>query len=145
MGRNAEITFFCWEWDFAVEGGTSESGRLPADAEADGGFPNFVAYREDDAGRLLYLWHPNSGSTQNLLDDIAWMRAHPRSHFTEVYDRIEIRDERNTYALVKTLHQVTLFEALDELVTIFKAKDAAIRARDQAERRRRQAGWRKRP
>jgi hypothetical protein len=145
MGRNANLDFYGWEYEFSVEGANQESGRLPDDAERQGWFPYFPCYREDPQGRLLYLYQPLCGRTQTLQDDIAWMRAHPRSHFTEVYDRIEIRDEWNTYALVKTLHQVTLFEALDELVTIFKAKDAAIRERDLAERRRRQADWRRRP
>ena len=125
MSRNAEITFFCWEWDFAVGGATSQSGRLPADAEAEGWFPTFMAYREDEAGRLLYLWQPNSGYLRNLVEDIAWMRAHPRPHFAEVFDRVDIRDERKESALVKTLHNVTLLEALDGLIEALKARDAA--------------------
>ena len=52
------------------------------------------------------------------------MRAHPRPHFGEIFKQVDIRDEWKEDALVKTLHQVTLLEALEGLVEVLRARDA---------------------
>ena len=128
MGRKATLDFFCWEYDFSVEGAGSQSGRLPA--ESSGWFPYFAYYREDEAGRFLYLYQPLCGSTQTLLKDLDWMRTYPRPHLAEVFDRVDLREEWPAAELhtVKTLHGVTLLEALDGLVAALQARDAALRA-----------------
>lgn len=147
MGRNANLDFYDWEYEFSVEGANQESGRLPGDAERQGWSAYFPCYREDPQGRLLYLYQPLCGRTQTLQDDIAWMRAHPRPHFGEVLTRVDVREEwpPGQFHTVKTLHHVTLLEALEGLVEALKERDAAIRAREQAERRKRQADWKRRP
>lgn len=124
MSRNAKLDFYCWEYEFSVEGADQKSGRLPAEAELQGWFPYFPLYREDLDGRLLYLYQPACGSTKVIQEDIAWMRAHPRPHFGEVFGRVDIRDEWKEYALVQTLAHVTLLEALEGLVAVLKDRDA---------------------
>jgi hypothetical protein len=92
--------------------------------DSSGWFPYFAYYREDDAGRLLYLYQPLCGSPQIVQQDRDWMREHPRPHLFEVFDQVDIRDEQRDFAIVKTLHGVTLLEALDGLVEVLKARDA---------------------
>jgi hypothetical protein len=147
MGRNAAIEFYGYEYLVSVEDAGANDGIEPDDIETSGWFPHYPFYREDATGGLLYFYQPMTGSLAGVRNDIEWIRAHPRPHFGEVFTRVDLREEwpPGQFHTVKTLHHVTLLEALDELVTILKAKDAAIRARDQAERRRRQAGWRERP
>ena len=125
MGRKANLDFYCWDYEFSVEGADQNSGLLPADAELQGWFPYFPYYREDSQGRFLYFYQLCS-STKVLQKDMAWMRAHPRPHFGEVFDRVELREEWPPAELhtVNTLHRVTLLEALEGLVAVLRARDA---------------------
>jgi hypothetical protein len=127
MSRAAAIEFYSYSYLVSVEEAGVNDGIEPADIETSGWFPHFPHYKEDAQGRLLYFWQPMTGSLAGLRNDIAWLRAHPRAHFAEVFDRVELREEWPAGELhtVKTLHNVTLLEALDGLVEVLKARDAA--------------------
>ena len=126
MGRKAAIEFYGYSYLVSVEKAGVEDGVEPDDIETSGWFPHFPHYKEDPQGRLLYFWQPMTGSLAGVRNDIAWIRAHPRPHFAEVFgqvDVVDIRDlpERRT---VQTLHHVTLLEALVALVAVLKERDA---------------------
>ena len=136
MGRTLEIEFYDYNYLVSADGAGQHDGITPADAEMQGWFPHFIEYKEDASGRLLFLDQPQCSRVLGLVHDIAWMRAHPRPHFGEVFDQVELREEwpAAEFHTIKTLHHVTLLEALEELVKTLEARDAKIRARDQAER-----------
>lgn len=129
MGRKAAIEFYGYEYRVSVEGAGAEDGVEPADLEASGWFPHYPFYREDASGNLLYVYQPMTGSLAGVRNDLAWMRAHPRPHFGEVFDRVDVREEGPGAELktVKTLAHVTLLEALEGLVEVLRARDAAAR------------------
>ena len=146
MGRNATIKFYGYEYRVSVEDAGANDGIEPDGIETSGWFPHYPFYREDATGGLLYFYQPMTGSLAGVRNDIQWLRAHPRPHFGEVFDQVALVDTRDLPGrTVQTLHHVTLLEALEGLVKTLEARGAKIRARDQAERRRRQAGWRERP
>lgn len=136
MGRTVEIEFRGYDYDVSVDGAGSRNGLASDAAAAQGWEAHFAHYREDTGGRLVYFWQPAISSLAGVRNDIDWIRAHPRPHFGEVFDRAELREEwpAAEFHTVKTLHHVTLLEALEELVKTLEARDAKIRARDQAER-----------
>lgn len=127
MGRSVEVEFCGYDYDVSVDGAGSRDG-LASDAAAEQGWEaHFAHYREDAQGRLVYFWQPATSSLGGVRNDIAWMRAHPRPHFDEVFDRAEIRREwpiGKTHP-IKTLSHVTLLEALEGLVEVLKERDAA--------------------
>lgn len=129
MGRTANLDFYGWDYEFSVEGAGPMSGLLPADAELQGWFPYFPYYREDLQGRLLFF-SQLCGGVKFLRNDIAWMRAHPRPHFGEVFDHVDLREEwpAGQFKTIQPLHHVTLLEALEGLVEVLRARDAAARA-----------------
>ena len=130
MGRTAAIEFYGYEYRVSVEdAGRTEDRVEPDDLETSGWFPHFPFYYEDAQGRLLYFYQPMTMSLEGVRRDIAWLRAHPRAHFSEVFDRVDVREEWPAAELktVKTLHQVTLLEALAGLVEALKERDAAVR------------------
>ena len=127
MGRKAAIEFYGYEYRVSVEdAGRPEDRVEPDDLETSGWFPHFPFYYEDAQGRLLYFYQPMTGSLAGVRNDIAWLRAHPRPHFAEVFDRVELREEGPAAQLrtVQTLAHVTLLEALEGLVAVLKARDA---------------------
>lgn len=132
MGRNAAIEFYGYEYRVSVENADAEDGIEPADIETSGWFPHYPFYRETASGGLLYFYQPMTGSLAGVRHDIAWIRAHPRPHFAEVFDRVELREEWPAAQLhtVKTLTGVTLLEALEGLVEALKERDAAAREKN---------------
>ena len=129
MGRTAEIEFRGYDYEVSVEGAGSRDGLASDAAAAQGWEAHFAHYREDAQGRLVYFWQPAISSLAGVRNDLAWMRAHPRSHFDEVFDRVEIRRDWPIGEIhtVKTLRNVTLLEALAGLVEVLKERDAAVR------------------
>lgn len=127
MSRKAAIEFYGYSYEVSVEDAGAEDGVEPADIETSGWFPHFPHYKEGPQGRLLYFWQPLTGSLAGVRNDIAWIRAHPRPHFGEVFDRVDVVDIRDLPKrhTVQTLHHVTLLEALEGLVEVLKARDAA--------------------
>jgi hypothetical protein len=127
MGRKAAIEFYGYSYLVSVEEAGVSDGIEPDDIETSGWFPHFPHYKEDAQGRLLYFWQPMTGSLAGLRNDLAWIRAHPRPHFAEVFDRVDVVDTRDLpeRRTVKTLHDVTLLEAMDGLVEALKVRDAA--------------------
>ena len=126
MGRNAAIEFYGYEYRVSVEDAGADDGIEPADIETSGWFPHYPFYRENAQGGLLYFYQPMTGSLAGVRNDIAWILAHPRPHFAEVFDRVEVREEWPAAHLrtVQTLHHVTLLEALEGLVAVLKDRDA---------------------
>lgn len=126
MGRKAAIEFYSYSYLVSVEEAGVNDGIEPADIETSGWFPHFPHYKEDAQGRLLYFWQPMTGSLTGLRNDIAWIRAHPRPHFAEVFDPMELRREwpAGEFRTVKTLRGVTLLEALEALVELLRDWDA---------------------
>lgn len=127
MGRTVEIEFRGYDYDVSVEGAGSRDGLASDAAAAQGWEAHFAHYREDAQGRLVYFWQPAIGSLAGVRNDMAWMRAHPRPHFDEIFKRVDYIDAGNPDKLhtVQTLHGVTLLEALDGLVEALRARDAA--------------------
>lgn len=129
MGRKAKIKFYCYEFLVSVDGAGQHDGITPTDAELQGWFPYFIEYKEDVDGRLLFLYQPQCARVSALINNIEWMRQHPRPHFGEVFDRADLVDIRDRPEhTIKTLAHVTLLEALEGLVEVLKARDAALRA-----------------
>lgn len=126
MGRVAAIKFYGYEYQVSVAGAGAKEGLAPADIETSGWFPHYPCYREDAQGGLLYFYQPMTGSLAGVRNDLAWLRAHPRPHFAEVFDRVEVREEwpAGQFHTVQTLAHVTLLEALEGLVVVLKDRDA---------------------
>ena len=131
MGRKAEIDFYGYGYEVSVNGAGAKDGVEPADIETSGWFPHFPHYNEDAQGRLLYLYQPITASLANVRYDVNWRRDHPRSHFGEVFEAVDIMDvgDLDHPRRLNTLHAVTFLEALDRLVAALQARDAALRAK----------------
>lgn len=131
MGRKAQIDVYGYEYLVSVDDAGVNDGAMPDDVELSGWFPHFPHYNEDAQGRLLYFYQPMTMCLEVVRQDVAWIRAHPRPHFGEVFDQVELREEwpAAQWHTVKTLHGVTLLEALDGLVAALQARDAALKAR----------------
>lgn len=121
MGRKAAIEFYGYEYLVSVGDAGVNDGAMPE--ETSGWFPHFPHYNEDAQGRLLYFYQPMTGSLAGVRNDLAWLRAHPRPHFGEVFERVDVVDTRDLpeRRTVKTLHGVTLLEALEGLVEVLTA------------------------
>lgn len=132
MSRNAAIEFYGYSYLVSVEEAGVYDGIEPADIETSGWFPHFPHYKEDSQGRLLYFWQPMTSALDGIRDDIIWMRAHPRAHFGEVFEQVELREEWPAcrFRTVQTLHHVTLLEALEGLVEVLKERDRALREKN---------------
>ena len=129
MGRTVAIEFRGYDYEVSVDGAGSQDG-LASDAAATQGWEtHFAHYREDAAGRLVYFWQPAISSLAGVRRDLEWLRAHPRPHFGEVFDRVDLMDigDLDLRRPAKTLHHVTLLEALEGLVAVLKDRDAAAR------------------
>lgn len=131
MGRTLKIEVYDYNYLVSADGAGQHDGVTPADAETQGWFPYFIEYKEDAEGRLLFLYQPQCSKTLGVVHDIAWMRAHPRPHFGEVFDRVDLVDisDLPKERTVQTLRLATLLEALEALVEVLKARDAAARTR----------------
>ena len=130
MGRKAAIEFYGYEYLVSVDGAGAGVNDVAMPEETSGWFPHFPHYNEDAQGRLLYFYQPMTGSLAGVRNDLAWLRAHPRTHFGEVFERVDLREERPAAELktVKTLHSVTLLAALEGLVEVLTARAAGLRA-----------------
>lgn len=122
MGRKVQINYYGYEYQISVAGAHNRDGHHPIMPAADNWGWRFGNYREDGQGRLLYIAQPLCGHPNMLAEDIDWMRAHPRPQLAEVYDQVDLRreDPGAEYTTVKTLHNVTLLEALEALLAIYK-------------------------
>ncbi len=122
MGRHVRINYYGYEYQISVDGAKNKDGLYPAMWEPDDWGLQFANYREDERGRLLYLCQSLCFGSKSLALDIDWMRAHPRPQLAEVYDRVDLRKEYPAaeYTTVKTLHNVTLLEALEALLEIYR-------------------------
>lgn len=125
MDRKVEIKVYGYTYEISVDGAGLDDGAMPE--ETSGWFPHFPHYNEDAQGRLLYLYQPITASLANVRYDVNWLRAHPRPHFGEVFDAVDIMDvgDLDHPRRLNTLHAATLLEALDGLIEALKARDAA--------------------
>lgn len=116
------ITVEVYGYSYAIAADQADAGRLPADAQAAGWFPYFASYEEDDAGRLVYLWQPLCASARGFREDRRWLREHPRPHYQDVYDRVEIVDE-SSGKVYQTLTGVDFLTILDAMLAVFEEFD----------------------
>lgn len=129
MGRKMAMKVYGYTYEISVDGAGLDNGAMPE--ETPGWFPHFPHYNEDAQGRLLYLYQPITASLANVRYDVNWLRNHPRSHFGEVFEAVDIMDvgDLDHPRRLNTLHAVTFLEALDRLVAALQARDAALRAK----------------
>lgn len=105
-----------------VNGADAAAGIDPPDAKRAGWYLEFPYYRETPAGGLLYLYQPLCASARGFREDRRWLREHPRPHYSDVYDRVEIVDE-SSGKVYKTLTGVDFLAILDAMLEVFEAFD----------------------
>ena len=105
-----------------VNNADAAAGIEPADAKRAGWYLEFVYYRETPAGGLLYLYQPMCASARGFREQMRWLRDHPRPHYRDVYDRVDIVDE-SSGKVYQTLAGVDFLTILDAMLEVFQEFD----------------------
>lgn len=125
MSRKVKIEVRGYSYDVSVDGAGSRDGVESDAAAAQGWEAHFAHYREDASGRLVYFWQPMTGSLAGIRADLIWLRDHPRPHFSEGFEVVDIVDvgDLPRKTLIGTLHSVTFLEAMEGLVETLRERD----------------------
>lgn len=125
--KTMQVELYSYTYTLRVNEADAATGIEPADARRTGWYDQFIYYRESPAGELRYLYQYRA-STRGFQQDLRWLRDHPRPHYQDVYDRVQIVDE-SSGKVYRTLTGVDFLTVLEAMLTVFEEFDRRRAAR----------------